>query len=478
MPITGGGRFQIQTSPLRTPEVGFLYHVNMEPTDVGPVLDDFVDLGFTTVAVSAIRYKTTSCAVNAYGWWGTMPGLLGTILTEATARHMKVYVGLVESSNVCGNFYDDPNKTHDIAEYTNVVSTVLASYGTSPALAGWYIINEQALPYEQNAPVLAAGAAYFLGVRNAIRALSSLPIFVVPYFGNYDGQGMGQTASSIAAKVATFRANTGGDLIINMQDSVGADAVNLNWWARTGEESIPTEQLYEALVAAVGRDAVWSDIEVFNYPSSLFIGGQYHPSSMRRFRAQAMASRMCGKRSVWLPTTHLCPSSDDAQPETANAKARYRAVFGLKGEMVVPVSYTWGTTPEAGRPDRGNALFDWLTGDPRVPTEQGWVGFASGGATVTVDMGRTLMINWVAVHTLENAAAGYRHPVSIKIESSPDGSAWTDQGTTTPGLVAADGEYMIGNAVAITASCRYLRVTLANAGAKTLLSEMEIVAYA
>lgn len=453
-------------------EAGFLYHNHLTATTVPLVLDEFREMGLTTVIVTATRYKTTDCATNAYGWWALMPDLLGTILTAAAARGMGCYVGLVESSNVCVSFHTDPNKTQDVAEYTSTVTTLLASYGTSPALKGWYIIDEQALPYEQVAATLTAQEGYFLAVRDAIRALSALPIIVAPYLGNVDGQGT-QTPAQVATKVQTFRANTGGDLIINMQDSTGADGISVGW-DRSGDRAHVTQEYYDAMVALCGAAAIWSDNEVFTYPSASFVGGRYRPGPMTRIRRQLLMAQSCGMRSLWLPTTHMTPSNTNASVEAANLKARYLASAGIRGEWVTPASYTWTTARLIA--DRGNALFDGWTGDPRNVGDPAYVGFATGNVVVTVDMGGTKTLNWLALHTTENAASGYGHPTSILIETSPDNTTWTGQGTTTPALAAADGEYMLGNTTKLSVPCRYVRVTTANASAKTLMSEMEIVA--
>jgi hypothetical protein len=465
----GGGRYGLDGA--------YLYHDTLSAGEVPTVLEQFRQLGMDTVIVTSVRSKATSCSSNSYSWLGTMPGMLGTILTEAQKLGLSVYVGLTESSGVCAGFDDATNRSQDATDMGSAVSTILASYGSNPALAGWYIPNEEALAFQTNQTTLDSEWAYYLAVRNAIRAQDATrPISVAPYLGNADGLGL-QLPSAVATRCANFRTNTGGDLVIVMQDSVGADGMSVGW-PRTGDRGYPTRQYYDAIAAAVGPANVWANCELNNYPAGPFVGGNYTPTSAVRLTHQLANAQACAKRVCWNANIHLMPEDANAKVESASLKARYKAIRGLAGEFVRPVSYTWTTAREAAHPDPGNALFDRWTGDPRNLNDAAWVGFANGGCVVTVDMGSTKTLNWVAAQTLEVGASSYRHPTSIKIETSPDNSAWTDRGTTTMSLAASDGEYTIGNTAALSVSCRYVRATLANAASKTLVSEMEIVANA
>jgi hypothetical protein len=455
----------------------YLYHNTLSAGEVPTVLDQFRALGMDTVIVTSVRSKATGCSSNSYSWMGSMPSMLGTILTEAQKLGLSVYVGLTESSGVCAGYDDATNRSQDATDMGSAVSTILASYGSIPALAGWYIPNEEALAYQTNQTTLDSEWAYYLAVRNAIRAVDpTRPITVAPYLGNADGLGL-QLPATVATRCASFRSNTGGDLIIVMQDSVGADGMNIGW-ARSGDRAHSTRQYYDAIVTAVGAANIWANCELNNYPAGPFVGGNYSPTSAVRLTHQLANAQACAKRVAWNANIHLMPEDANAKAEAASLKARYKAIRGLTGEFVAPSSYTWTTAREAAHPDRGNSLFDRWTGDPRNLNDTAWVGFANGGCVVTVDMGSTRTLNWVAAHTLEVAASSYAHPTSIQIETSPDNSAWTDRGTTTPGLAASDGEYTIGNTSALSVSCRYVRVTLANASKKTLVSELEIVANA
>jgi hypothetical protein len=454
-----------------------LYHPDLTEAETYNVLDEAVALGSEAVIVSAVRYKTTSCAVDAYGWWGDMlTPHLGTILASCESRSLDCYVGLVESTNVCAAFYDEPNLTHDVNQYTSVVTTILATYGFSSALAGWYIPNEQALGYETRPDHLAAAKAYFLAVRNAIRAIDpNRPIIVAPYLGNPEGIAV-QSAADFGQKVKDFFDNTGGDLIIWLQDSVGADSINAGW-DRSGTRPITVgAYLAAALDAGVPAANLWGNPELFTYPTGGFTGPNYTAASLGRVVLQLEQHRAADKRFGWLNTTHMTQFNDQRRAGADRLYDGYRAWAGISGEWVIPAAVTYSVAPTDAYPDAATALLDRRPGDPRNPAHPDWTRFAAGGTAITVDMGATKTVRWAALSCLNDNADGARFPTTVAVATSPDGSAWTTQATVTPSWAGTDGEGVIGNTTALAVACRYVRFTVTNASYETLIDTVEIIA--
>jgi hypothetical protein len=455
-----------------------LYHNELTDPETEALLDEAVALGMEAIIVTAVRYKTTDCATDAYGWWGNMPSHLGTILDGCQSRGLDCYVGLVESSNVCAGFYDAPNLTHDVNQYTSVVTTLLASYGSEPALAGWYIINEQALNYETRTDQLEPAIDYFLAVRNAIRALDpTRDIIVAPYLANPDGI-RPQTPGEFGQKAKDFFDGTGGDLIIWVQDSVGADGINAGWDRTMLTSRHHTVRTYmdAALDAGVPAANLWGNPELFTYPSGAFTGPNYTAASMARVAAQLYQSVRTDKRFGWLQTAHMTQANDARKVGADRLYDAYRAAAGISGEWVQPTAVTYTTQPTAAFHDAATALLDRRPGDPLNPSHRDWTRFAAGGTEMVVDMGESKTVKWAGVSCLNNNAGGARFPATVAVATSPDGSAWTTQATVTPGWTGTDGEAVIGNTTALAASCRYVRFTLTNVSYETLVDTVEIIA--
>lgn len=445
----------------------FVYHPGVTDAELDAQLGQLAQLGIRTIALSETRLRTA----GVYSWVSGMPARLGTILDAALRAGLDCLVGLTFSAGDVVAFHDEPTRSQDAADTTTAVSAILASYGTHPALAGWYVINEAALAYHTDPATLVSHDAYYLAIRNAIRALDATrTIMTSPYLANHDGLAT-QDPSDVAAKALAFKNNTGGDLIQAWQDSVQGDAQSIGW----SRDSRTIGAYFDAIAAAIG-DRFWSNTELGTWAADAFNNGGYHAAPATRVMRQLLLARPAARRFGWLPQIQMGDVAAGRKPDAPRLLAAYRALTGLEGELAVASAYAYTQTPIGGQGDGANKLFDRLPGDPKSATDSNWVGFANGGVTVAIDMGLVKTVNWVGVQCLHLAASTIAFPDSLQIEHSQDGSTWANIGTFALIVTKGDGEFVLSHPTALGVACRHLRLTLVNAAAKTYLGQVEIVA--
>lgn len=447
----------------RKADGGFVYTPALSSSEIAAQVAQYFQLGFKILVLSSARIKSGGCSSNSYAWTTGNPTNLGAWLTGAAKYGMAVYVGLVESSGTCATWGSDAtNRSQDATDLDTTVATILASYGTSPALAGWYVINEASVNYDHAdwSTIL----TYYSTMVTTIRARSSLPILIAPYLASSGTLTTTQTAGRASQLVAT------GLNIICVQDAVGAGPMSI-WSDRT-----PTvDQYFEQMSGSIGN-ALWADVEVYTYPTGSFTGTNYAPGPVARVDRQLAATDKAQRRILWLPNHQMGTVDDGRTPEAASLYAAYRAFYGLGGEYVTPVFYAWTVAPtQADSPPR---MFDKETGDAKdgQHTTSRWVGFATGvTAEATIDLGAPKLIAWVRAHTLNRTASGIAHPDSMALDYSINGVSYSTAGTIfTNAYSKTDGEYVIGNTAALAIKARYLKVRLVNA-AKTWVSEIEVI---
>jgi hypothetical protein len=440
----------------------FVYHPFISSAEIAAQVAEYHSLGFTHLALAELRSKSVSCSSNSYAWTTGMPSNLSTWLSEAALRGMNCYLGLVFSTGACATWGSDAtNRSQDAADLDTTVATIVANHGTSRALAGWYIVNEATVNFDHSD--WAGIKTYYSTMVSTIRARSNLPILIAPYISSNGTHTLAQTAAQARELI---------DLGINylvVQDAVGAGGISV--WSRTPD----VEDYFDAMATSIGT-ALWADNEVYGYPAGSFAGTNYTAGSMVRLDKQLDQSRAARRHLLWLPNTQMGSVDDNRRDEAPSLLAAYKAWFGLDGEYIKPASYTWTTAPVQA--DTGNTkMFDLSTGDPLDGhhTDAQWVGFGTGVlAECNIDLGVRKRVAWVRCHTLNRTASSIKHPASIEVLYSIDGSTYSSAGTWTHGYDEADGEFMVGNTTAIDVTARYLKVRLTNA-AKTYISEIEVI---
>ncbi|WP_223250171.1 DUF4434 domain-containing protein [Marilutibacter maris] len=448
-------------------------------------LDELQELGNDTIIIAQTRATRAGQGCTYYAtefeWIKGFPGKLGNVLDEAQSRGMKVYVGTTLSSQQCPKFWESGN-TRGVEEDVRTNIAVLANqYRSHPAFAGWYIPDEPGIPDLSK-------YNYYKRITSALKALApGKPVIVAPYFPNQPNL---PSPSSLADTAASFRSYTGVD-IQAWQDGIGAiPGTKLFHWERPGYSS---EQYYEALAAKLGAEALWADIEVFNYGTPLFnsagLTGGYRAASARRINQQLWSARSAGKRVSWLHQWHMSELVGPANGyvEAPRLRGTYRGTYGIGGaHSLISLNhqnYTWLSAPSPTYPDStGYELFDRRTGDPRNPQDSSWIGIpgAGGTARVRVDLGSAKTIDWIGVHTLSYPAWGIRSPVSADLYCGATTSSMTKVATLTAPFTAAaqdsvqEEEYVLGNRTPLNASCRYFELRAATGGNWVFLSEIEL----
>lgn len=444
----------------------FVSFPGLTDAELGPTFAELAASGMTLVILTATRLKTGGCNTGAgasYAWQTGMPSRLGTILDAAQANAIAVYVGLIESSYTCASAHVDPNRTQDATDAGSTVGTLVASYGTHPALAGWYLTNEADIAAQGSAYVLEQTNLYYAAQVDAIRTHSSLPIIVAPYLRG----GVTTEPATVGQRALALQDATGGELIQCWQDSAGS-GVAIDEWTRTPAE-FTVGQFFDAVNIAIGPERFWSDNELFT------AGALYTSAPTSRLKQQLEASRATSKHLSWLPQTHLGTTDDTRAPEATRALAVYRARFGVAGSMASPVAYQWNTARDAARPDKGNAPFDGTPGDWKASDDDNWVGFAAGAAAeIQIDLGTTRTLAWVGMQVLNRNAAGITFPDTLTLTTSTDGTTWTTGTTWTITTAKVDDELVIGNPAAVSIACRYIRLRTTNTG-KTRIGEIDLV---
>lgn len=428
----------------------FLYTPDVATNRVAAQLDEFKSLGMDIVITSAARDMAPGC--GAFSWSSEFPSKLGTILTEAQSRGMKVYVG-VDSSGSCA-FYNHTSAV--VSDLTSVALPALHQYTSYPAFAGWYIPDEPGLYWMQTSYY-----NYYTQVTSALRQSANKPVIVSPYLGDTY-----LSPTEMASRSLNFKNTTGVD-ILAYQDSTGAAGVSL-WSGR-----YTVRDYFTAIAAAIGKQAMWSDNEVFNC-CSLTQGGGYRSAAITRIADQIEQSSAVDKKVAWLPQNHMGAVSAGRFPEAPRLLAAYKAFYGISGSYLIPQSYQWTTQPVTQHPDGSNSLlFNKKTGDPKNYNNSEWVGF-NGVAEAKIDLGSTKQVQWVAAHLLNYDAAGVKFPDSLNLSCSSDNTNWTVVGTWNLPVQKQDSEYVLSNPQPLNISCRYLKVRLNNTGT-TLISELELV---
>jgi hypothetical protein len=353
----------------------FMYGPTLASSNVPSFLDELKSLQMDTVVVAHVRTKTGNCSTPTFTWGPEMPDKLGSILDGAQNRGMQVYVGLDFSMDACQKYYYGDNATQVINDTAATLSTVMQRYGGHAALAGWYIPDEPDFVYMD----MNSGIQYYASLVSKIREKSQKPILIAPFFAGQSNT----TPAELATRALDFKNRTGVTIEV-WQDSIGADP-NL----KLTSPGYTIKDYYSALIASLGQQSVWSDIELFNCCTTInFSGGAYRPGSITRISQQIDYANATGKKLAWLPQYHMGSVDPNRYAGAERLLSAYKAWYGLQGgyEYIRPKSYAWTTQPSPNYTDSGDELTNGKTAPTKDFFNPEWVG-VQGTAELVVDLG-------------------------------------------------------------------------------------------
>lgn len=230
-----------------------------QPTNLTSVVVDFMRSDIsgvelpTAFTVSSSQDGGTFTLIGEPATWGgrTDPvsaeprDPIGTILSAAEQRGMKVWLGLGLDPNYWQGVF---NPEQSAAENTELMLTLEGLYGHSPALVGYYLpeeIDDRSFVSERAHEAM---IQYLAAMADNTHNLTGRPVMVAPYFGmNPDALGYANWWDATLE-----RANID---VIALQDGVGTRRT-------TAQQGVP---VYRELARVTARHgvALWSDLEVF-----------------------------------------------------------------------------------------------------------------------------------------------------------------------------------------------------------------------
>jgi hypothetical protein len=430
------------------------------------LLNEMRSLGMDTIILDAVRIKKSAVGCGGGGddfyWVAGFPSKLQDVLDEAQKRGMMVYLGAVMSFMNCDDFHKSPNKDLVYQDIKTNIKLIADSYKNHPAFAGWYIPDETGADSS-----LIKKMSYYHNITSQLKQLTpGKKVIISPYL-----QPGALSPSDLAYVAAFFRDGTGID-IQAWQDGTGAFA---NPPSSDGQAQYSTEDYYAQLVDRLGSEAVWADIELFNFKS-------YSSASVARLNNQLSAAQLPGKRVSWLFQSHMSPSwgPNAGYKEARRLFRSYQALYGFKGAYLsYEGSYRWITPPASQYPDLLGELNNSRTEDPRNPFSTGWVGVL-GNAQFIFDFSSPANVDWLGVHIVLQPSSGITSPAKVQVRCSTDGTGFGPAKAVIPSVPGADyssssvTEYVISNSAPLNfKGCKSLSIKLINTQ-WTFLSEVEI----
>ena len=342
------------------------------------------------------------------------------------------------------------------------IKIIADKYKNHPAFAGWYIPDETGSDLS-----LLKKTSYYYNVTYQLKQLTpGKQVIIAPYL-----QPDAMSPANLAYVAAFFKEKTGVD-ILAWQDGTGAFANSpLSDW----QNKYSTEDYYIELVNHLGPEAVWADIELFNFKS-------YSSASVARLNNQLSSASLPSKRISWLFQSHMSPSwgPDAGFNEARRLFKSYQGLYQMRGAYLsYQGSYRWITPPSLQYPDLSGELNDGKTADPKDPFNTGWVG-VPGNAQFIFDFFSPTNVDWVGVHILMQPSLGIASPTKLTVSCSTDGVQFGPAKAVTPAINGTDGspkdntEYVMSNSTALRLmNCKSVLVKLFNVQ-WTFLSEVEI----
>ncbi len=222
------------------------------------LLNEMRSLGMNIIVLDAVRMKKSGAGcgggANDFYWVAGFPDKLNEVLDEAHKRGMIVYMGAVMSFMNCDDFHKSPNKDLVYQDIKTNIKIVADTYKDHPAFAGWYIPDETGADLS-----LIKKIPYYSNITRQLKELTpGKKVVISPYL-----QPGALSPSDLAHVAAFFRDATEID-IQAWQDGTGAFA---NQPSSDGQDKYSTEDYYFELVNRLGSEAVWADVELFNFKS-------------------------------------------------------------------------------------------------------------------------------------------------------------------------------------------------------------------
>lgn len=471
----GGGD---RASTIKGPLNGTFLKLDEIPLErIGLTVASIHSLGMDTLVVQNLLAREEECdsetCCSTVGFIGIdqMYEKAASLLSSAEEHQMEVYLGIILSSTgACSSgYYLPPLSTQVLADTIDAVKKLEIRFGNSSALAGWYLPDEPDLCETRHPEAL---FGYYEQLVSAIRIQSVRPVLISPHMCGCAEQGLDE----FIQRASNFLNASGADILV-WQDSAGADGIDPD-----GNESFNAAEAYHRLVEELGQKHTWAVVELFNCcvnHLSVPGGGAYRPASLTRIQHQIAVSSSTDRQLVWLYQHHLATLAPIHHEEAARLEASFRAAYLDDGRLLVPIDYSWETSPSVQYPDSGFELFDGCTGDVLDIHDSAWVGVESSrenSVQLTLDLGEAAGIEWLGVHLLQDPEMGVLFPASMSIACFDDSTR--REGFTTinlPEWVSSDrSEYVFSNLEPLDLECRTIQLVLSNT-AWTFMSEIEIV---
>ena len=427
-------------------------------------LDEVKALGMDTVVLQSMKTLNGGCG-GSYTWNANMPGNLKYLFSEAKKRNIKVWVGTALKAP-CYQVSDEEVNKKVVAnkEIIDLVESEVSSLGFGDVLAGYYLSDEPSISTwafsENNYREVKMTVDYLKG-KNRKSMIS--PILWVDSSNPKSSDWVRDQAVNLANYTRVD--------IQAWQDGTGAYAT-----ATEANNIYNSKKYFEAMVAALGKDRIWADIELFDWGVErdyTKITSWYRPAMLGRIARQIDNASATGKQLSWIQQHHM----QYANTVLYSSEARglydaYLSNFGLSTEMflVKAKSYSWSMAPNSSYPDNGMEMFDGNVGNPKRYTDQSWVGFLNDDPTLNIDLNGEKSIKWVRVQVLNSEGESIYFPNKMEINCG------AKKEVVDLAVSRADGEMVMQNKNPLGARCSNLSISFFNDKNWTFLSEVEIVA--
>jgi hypothetical protein len=459
--------------------------------EIDNYFSELAEIGMDTVIVGNIQQKTEGCESSNFVWTTGMPNKLDQIFDSAKKYNLNVYIGLVMNIG-CGATYLNPNKNITIQHLSNYSSSnnpiqyIINHFGNHEKLAGWYIPDEPNLFSWMNDPGEAHD--YYKKYANAIKVASNKPIIIAPSLNEADRYSNPNLLLQISGAIKELRNKTGIN-IIALQDALNQSGISL-----TPGDRFTTGQIYSAVSAEIGRDALWADLELGNCclitasGSAPWNSGAYKPTSIARLVEQInmVPSSIVSKRVTWFNQAQMSRTTKERMEGADRLFASYKSLYTDSSEFTYlnPASYNWKTPPSSQYPDTNNLeMFDLNAGEGKNYLDPSYVGI-TGTAELEINLGSIKKLQWLGVHVINFSSGGIVFPSKLIASCSTDNITWSPEKTFNPlrnkttNIDMVDSEFVIGNPndTPINQNCQYIKIRLINEASKwTFLSEVELV---
>ena len=423
-------------------------------------LDNIVDQGLNFIRVP-IGWNTF---LNLDGTWKADPwSKIDWIINEASSRGLYVALDLHTLPGggcpwgSCGRVGPNPNGFWTNSTYQDWVEDIwkamAARYKGNPAIAGYDLMNEPLIDYDEDVDDVNQKSAYYDRLYDAVRAIDpDHAIFMAAFFD----------WSKIAAPSTYGWTNV-------IYELHPYDMGNAKDW--TAQNQLVTNQLNDAAskISSVGIPILYGEYSLYYYDDvwARFMGGLNNLNvswSNWDYKVRGSDSDGFAYWGTYYNNPAPVPviNSDDSatliqkvqqfattnftkNPELDRVISKYAGGMTTFNPVVISTS-SWTATASStgaggttGGAIDGNGTTRWNSGQAQA-----------GGEWYQIDMGSTKTIELVSLQTPSDARWDYSR--GLKLETSTDGATWSTA-TTTNGFAWK-------RTIAITpTTARYIRIT-------------------